>query len=100
MVPSRCARHELVVLFLQVFEAGTALDRLKSFKQSDQESIAPYVARFIQRAKFLPEELPVSEKFKIIKRNIRPYYQTKYGTMKSIPSIDFSICATASARPS
>jgi hypothetical protein len=35
------------------------------------------VARFIQRAKFLPEELPVSEKFKIIKRNIRPYYQNK-----------------------
>jgi hypothetical protein len=43
MVPSRCARHELVVLFLQVFEAGTALDWLKPFKQSDQESIAPYI---------------------------------------------------------
>jgi hypothetical protein len=35
------------------------------------------VARFNQRAKFLSEELPVSEKLKIIKRNIRPYYQNK-----------------------
>jgi hypothetical protein len=67
--------------------AETALDRLKAFKQSEQESIALYVARFNQRAKFLPDELPVSDKLTIIKRNIRPYYQDKIWD-KEVNSID------------
>jgi hypothetical protein len=67
--------------------AETALDRLKSFKQSEQESIALYVARFNQGAKFLPDKLPVSEKPRIIKRSIRPYYQDKI-CEKEVNSID------------
>jgi hypothetical protein len=83
MVPSRCARHEFLVLFLRMFEAGISPEGFRGngagpaqVVQAVRAGVDTYVARFNQRAKFLPE-LPVSEKLKIIKRNIRPYYQNK-----------------------
>jgi hypothetical protein len=85
-----CFYERLKREFLPKDFAETALNRLKSFKQSEQESIALSVARFNtfdQRAKLLPEELPVSEKLRTIKRNIRPYYQDKIWD-KEVNSID------------
>jgi hypothetical protein len=67
-----------------MFEAGISPEGFRGngagpaqVVQAVRAGVDTYVARFNQRAKFLPEELPVSEKLKIIKRNIRPYYQNK-----------------------
>src|SRR5699024_345085 len=54
-----------------------ALERLKQFKQSVGETVTIFIARFIQKAQFLPTPLAEKEKLKILRRNILPFYQEK-----------------------
>ncbi|KAH0816461.1 hypothetical protein GEV33_006330 [Tenebrio molitor] len=55
----------------------TALQRLKQFKPSSDESATIFIARFNHRAHFLPTALSNERKLEILRRNIRPYYQEK-----------------------